>query len=648
MQLADLNKTVRIFRAAMVILLFCGGGCAAPDETLGWAQAHRGQKIASDIAPSLDGAVPLSDYVFREAMIPMRDGARLYTVILMKKGVEDGPILLSRTPYDAARWSRRNDSHVLSEVVPIADQIFVEDGYIRVFQDVRGRNRSEGVYVLNRPLRGPLNPMQTDHATDAYDTIDWLVKNIPETNGNVALNGSSYPGFTALMATIDPHPALKAVVSMSPMVDGWKGDDWFHNGAFRQTSFDFMAMQTVAKGNWGPVPVGHEDQYAAFLEVGSAGAYAEKWGLTQLPFVGKLMRHVTYDDFWRLQAVDLLLKERDLTVPIMLVMAQWDQEDSYGAPAVYRALKPKDIDNSRLFYVLGPWRHSGVLHDGAGLGPLTFGGDTAAHFRKTIQKPFLDEHLKPDASAAKTPAVVTFATGVNEWRYRNEWPAGEMTPLYLGPKNALVLNGAAPRDIGSETYVSDPNNPVPIVPRPVQMNHAQTWRTWLLHDQRFASSRQDVLTYVSAPLDAPLEIAGQPLVDLFAATSGTDSDWVVKLIDVYPDGPEAQGAMSGYQLPIGMEIFRGRYVDSFSNPRALKPNTMENYKFNLPDVNHVFLPGHRIMVQIQSSWFPLYDRNPQTYVESIFHAEMNDYQKAEQRVFHGGDAASAIWLPVVE
>lgn len=600
----------------------------------------------SDIADAFSGPAPFADYIRREAMIPMRDGVRLFTVILMRKGVSDAPILLSRTPYNAGRWSRRNDSQKLSEVVPVADKIFVEDGYIRVFQDVRGRNQSEGVYVINRPLRGKLNPTETDHATDAYDTIEWLVKNTPEANGRVAMNGSSYPGFTALMATIEPHPALKAVVAMSPMIDGWIGDDWFHNGAFRQSTFDFMAMQTASSGDGGPVPVGRRDQYTAFLASGSAGDYVQQWELDRLPFVRKVMRHVTYDDFWRLQAVDKILAERDLDVPLMIVMAQWDQEDSYGGPTLYNALEPKDRQNNKLYYVLGPWRHSGALHDGSHLGPLVFPGDTAASFRTDVQKPFLDAHLKSESAPTDIAPVMTFATGANRWTARRVWPAGALKPLYLDDDFSLALD-AAPKGVGQDSYIADPAKPTPFIPQPVNMNDQDAWRTWLLHDQRFAASRTDVLTYISPPLEAPLEIGGQPLVDLFAATSGSDSDWVVKLIDVYPDELSPNSAMAGYQLPIGMEIFRGRYVDDFSAPRALVPNQKERYRFKLPDVNHVFSKGHRLMVQVQSSWFPLYDRNPQTFVDNIFYAKPADYQKATQTVFYGGDAPSAIWLPIV-
>ena len=601
-------------------------------------------QMTNDLAGSYDAAADYADYVWREEMIPMRDGIELYTVIVMKKGVTNAPILMSRTPYDAGGWARRNFSRSIVETVPVADREFVEDGYIRVFQDIRGRFKSEGEYVVTRPLRGPLNRTETDHSTDCYDTIDWLVKNLPESNGRVAINGSSYPGFLALMATIEPHPALKAVVSMSPMVDGWIGDDWFHNGAFRQSALDFVPLLTTDKQFGDPVPTGKRDQYKVFLNTGSAGDYIQRWGLDAFPFIKKLIRHETYDRWWQLQAVDKILAERPLTVPTMIVMPQWDAEDSYGGPAVYRVLEAKDTDNDMVYYALGPWRHSGVLHYGSELGPLRFTGDTAKQFRDDVQKPFLDGFLK-DGRVEEIPPVVTYATGQNEWKARESWPGGELEPLFFTMNGRLSFE--EPEVASKANYVSDPANPVPFRPRPIYMSSFDDWHTWLLHDQRFADSRPDVLTYATAPLEEPLEIAGQALVDLFAATSGTDSDWIVKLIDAHPEEMSHNQKMAGYQLPVAMEIFRGRYVDSFEDPRPLESGSVENYRFRLPDVNHVFQRGHRIMIQVQSSWFPLYDRNPQQYVDNIFFADSKDYVQAQQTVFHGKAQASAIWLPIV-
>ena len=592
---------------------------------------------------SYDWVLPHADFVRREVMIPMRDGTKLYTVIVFRKGTTDAPILLSRTPYNAQRMTTRNRSQKIEEILPVMDKEFVNDGYIRVYQDVRGLDRSEGEYVMNRPLRGPLNPTEVDHANDAYDTIDWLVKNVKESNGKVGITGSSYLGFTSLMALVDPHPALKAAVPQSPMVDGWMGDDWFHNGAFRTFGFDYDLGQTVKEGG-GAVPKGTGDEYTAYLEAVSAMEYAKAYGLLKLPVVRKMLEHPTYDAWWQGQAVDKLLAKRKLTVPTMLVVGQWDQEDSYGAPAVYKALEPQDTNNDMVSLVIGPWRHSQVNYEGRELGPLKFEGDTALQFRERWMKPFLDCHLKTDAPKCDTPPVLTYATGSDRWEVAQKWPDGNYKPLYLGGNFDLSWSKPAK---GSDSYVSDPAKPVPMLPRPIHME-GDEWREWLVHDQRFVDGRPDVLSYTSGVLDKPVHIKGAPKVDLRAATTGRDSDYVVKLIDVYPEENSANPTMAGYQLALGIEIFRGRYVHGFSSPAPLEPGKTYAFKWSLPNVDHVVLPGHRIMVQVQSTLFPLYDRNPQSWVPSIMEAMPKDYVKATETVHYGGDAASAVWLPIAK
>ena len=591
---------------------------------------------------------PEADFVKRVVMVPMRDGVKLYTVIVMKKGVKGGPILLSRTPYDAKSSTARVASQSITEILPIMDAEFVEDNYIRVYQDIRGLHNSEGDYVTNRPIRGPLNATNVDEATDAYDTIDWLVKNVPESNGKVGIVGSSYLGFTSLMAEIDPHPALKAAAPQSPMVDGWMGDDWFHNGAFRNTNVAYSVGQGSAKGEGGGAAVGVGDDYTTWLEAGSTGDYIKKWGLEGYPFLQKLIQNPAYSDFWSKQAVDKWMAARPLTVPTMLVVGQWDQEDSYGAPAVYKAIEPKDKDNNMVSLVIGPWRHSGVNHYGFDLGALTFTGDTAHEFRVKYLKPFFDHYLK-DAPDPHTPPVLTYATGENHWDVSPKWPMGTATKIYL--QGDAGLSFTAPAASGHDDYVSDPAKPVPFIPRPINMNDGNQWKPWLVHDQRFVSDRTDVLSYQTQVLDKPVHIMGQPMVDLFAATSGSDGDFVVKLIDVYPnespEGGQGVGEMAGFELPIGIEIFRGSYVHGFDKPQALTPGKVEEYKFGLPNVDHVFLPGHKIMIQVQSSLFPLYDRNPQTFVDNIFLAKPLNYQKATVSVYHDPSAASSIELPIV-
>jgi hypothetical protein len=598
-------------------------------------------------------AAPTSgyDYVRREVMIPMRDGVRLYTVIVVPKGAHNAPILLTRTPYDAAKRAARNNSPHMLSAMPQSDEVFVADGYIRVFQDVRGKHKSEGEYVMTRPVRGPLNKTQVDHVTDAWDTIDWLVKNTPESNGRVGMIGSSYEGFTVVMALLDPHPALKVAAPESPMVDGWMGDDWFHYGAFRQINLDYFMEQTAQKGPGEEVARGTNDDYEEFRRAGSAGAWVRAHGLDRLPFAEKIIEHPAYDAFWQGQALDRLVAAHPSQVPAMWVQGLWDQEDMWGAIHCYLALKAAGQAGHN-YLVMGPWRHSQVNYDAYILGPLKWVGDTALEFRRDVLKPFFDQYLKPGAPQAATPPVFIYNTGENHWDRLPAWPlacedhcASPMKPLYLEP--AFALGFDKPASATADSYLSDPAKPVPYVPRPIQFADYERWKPWLVTDQRAVADRTDVLAYQTPVLTAPVRISGAPAADLFASTTGTDADWVVKLIDVFPDEVPSQPAMGGYQLAVSMDIFRGRYRESFEHPSAIPAGAVERYRFVLPTTNHVFLPGHRIMVQIQSSWFPLYDRNPQTYVPNIFLAAPNDYVKATQTVFHSPDSPSAVWLPVV-
>jgi len=600
-------------------------------------------------------AVPTADYdyVKREVMIPMRDGVKLYTVIVIPKGARNAPIVLTRTPYNASKRAARNDSpHMLAEL-PMADEVFAADGYIRVYQDVRGKYKSEGEYVMTRPVRGPLNTSATDHVTDAYDTIDWLVKNTPESNGRVGMIGSSYEGFTVVMALLDPHPALKVAVPESPMVDGWMGDDWFHYGAFRLLNLDYTLEQTAQQGAGDPIQRDAYDDYEAFCRAGSAGNYARQHGLEQLPWTVRMLEHPNYDAFWQGQALDKLIAQHPPQVPTMWLQGLWDQEDMWGAIHCYLALKAKgQADHNYL--VMGPWFHSQVNRDGYNLGPLRWDGDTTAQFRRDVLKPFFDQYLKPGAPKADTPPVLIYNTGENHWDRLRNWPpacekdcAAPLKPLYLQADFGLGFDKPAGSRDAADSYVSDPAKPVPYLPRPVRFADGDRWRTWLVSDQRTVADRTDVLTYQSPLLTAPVRLGGAPVADLFASTTGTDADWVVKLIDVYPDEVPSQPEMGGYELSISMDIFRGRYRQSFETPSAIPAGQPQRYRFTLPTVNHVFLPGHRIMVQIQSSWFPLYDRNPQSYVPNIFFAKPSDYVQATQSVLRSGDQASAVWLPVI-
>jgi putative CocE/NonD family hydrolase len=598
----------------------------------------------SKFEPTNDGF----NYVRRTVMIPMRDGVKLHTVILVPKGARNAPILLTRTPYNADELTSHANSSDLGSILTGYDNatdVIVEGGYIRVVQDIRGKYGSEGDYVMNRPLHGPQNPTNVDHATDTYDTIDWLVKNIPETNGRVGILGISYDGFLPLMALVNPHPALKVSVPMNPMVDGWIGDDWFHNGAFRQQGMSYIYDQQATRGNEIKWWTSHFDDYDMFMEAGSAGELGRRRGLEQVGFWRKILEHPGYDAYWRDQAVDKILAAQPLKVPVMLVHSLWDQEDIYGDIAVYKAIEPKDTNNNKVYLVLGPWHHGQEIREGSALGAIKFDSDTALTFRREILRPFLDQYLKDGAPKADIAPVTAFESGTNKWRRLSSWPRGcengctiKPTPLYLNAGLSAGFTKSSSQ--GYAEYVSDPAKPVPFRARPIDNG---SWSRWLVDDQREMSGRPDVVAFTSEVLTEPVKISGEPIANLMASTSGTDSDWVVKLIDLYPAQVAGQPNMGGYQLMIAADVFRGRYRESLEFPKAIASNVPLQYRFALPTANHVFLPGHRIMVQIQSSWFPLYDRNPQTFVKSIFWAKPEDYRKATQRIYN----TSFIELPLV-
>jgi putative CocE/NonD family hydrolase len=657
---------LRILSAAIITVAFCSViGVPSHAQTLP-------SESPQEFKPTNYGL----EYERRDVMIPMRDGVKLHTVIIVPKSVIDAnkidskkraPILLTRTPYNASELTGHAASSHLGPILNGYDnalEVIIEGGYIRVVQDVRGKYGSEGDYVMNRPLMGPLNPTKVDHATDTYDTIDWLVKNVKESNGKVGILGISYDGFLPLMALVNPHPALKVSVPMNPMVDGWMGDDWFHNGAFREQNLPYIYEQDGSRANDYKWWTTHFDDYDMYMQAGSAGELGRQRGLEQTGFWRKLIEHPAYDSFWQQQAMDKLLAKEPLKVPVMLVHSLWDQEDIYGATAVYRAIEPKDTANDKVFLVMGPWHHGQEIADGSSLGAIKWGSDTALYFRQKILRPFLDHYLKDNAPKMDVAPVTAFETGTNEWRRYDKWPSGgeggTVQPkalwLYAGshldfrPRLSPLDHPLPPDTKPYDEYISDPAKPVTNRIRPVPTagyDSCAQWPCWLVDDQRDFSGRQDVLSYSTDVLKEPVQISGQPIVSLFASTSGTDSDWVVKVIDVYPDETAPDPKLGGYQLAVSMDIFRGRYRESFENPKAITPNEPLLYKWALPTVNHVFLPGHRIMIQIQSSWFPLYDRNPQKFVPNIFWAKPEDYQKATQRVYHTTGKESAVILPLV-
>jgi uncharacterized protein len=652
-----LQITGAFFLAAMLFPAPARGQAPAPQPQY--------PNYPSETPAQLNSSTETFDYTRRDVMIPMRDGVKLHTVIVIPKGAQDAPILLTRTPYDASGMVTKEESSHLGPSLYGYDNptdVIVQGGYIRVIQDVRGKYGSEGDYVMNRPLHGPLNPTPVDNSTDTYDTIDWLVKNLPQSNGKVGILGISYDGFTTLMALVNPHPALKVAIPMNPMVDGWMGDDWFHYGAFREQNMPYIYEQEATRGNTAKWWSSHFDDYDEYLDSVNAGELGKLHGLEQIGFWRQILKHPNYDSWWQEQAMDKILAAQPLKVPTMLVASLWDQEDIYGAVAVYKAIKPHDTSNDKVFLVLGPWHHGQEIEDGSTLGALNFHSDTALYFREHILAPFLAHYLKDDDSRtteAQISPVYAYETGADKWLRLSSWPSGcasgcsiHSTPLYLDAGLKLSFTAPGASDEKFDEYVSDPSKPVPFRIRPVRpvgydVLKGFTWARWLVDDQRQFSSRPDVLVFVSDVLKTPEKISGQPLVHLVASTTGTDSDWVVKLIDLYPDQVAEDENMGGYQLMVSADIFRGRYRQSFEKPQPITPDTPLLYKFLLPTADHVFLPGHRIMVQIQSSWFPLYDRNPQTFVPDIFWAKPGDYRKATQRIYHSPGEESYIDLPLV-
>jgi len=652
------HRSARFVLRSVMLLVVAGTVPAFSDPTLS-------NETPAAFVPRVDSF----DYTKREVMIPMRDGIKLQTVILIPRGVHRAPILLSRTPYGATSRIAKNASEHLDALLDnddVADVAVLDSGYIRVVQDVRGKHGSEGDYVMTRPLHGPLNPTSVDHSTDTYDTIDWLIKNLPETNGKVGILGISYDGFTSLMALVNPHPALRAAIPINAMVDGWMGDDWFHKGAFRQDSLTYIHDQESTRGSDISWWTDHYDDYDTWLNAGSAGEMARRHGLEQVGFATKVMNHPAYDEFWQDQALDKILAKQNVAVPVMLVHSLWDQEDIYGNIALYKALKAQQADTSNIYLVIGPWFHHQQRLDGSAIGQIRFGSDTAEYFRKNLVRPFFDHYLKDDAPPLHIAQVTAFETGTNRWQGLATWPSGcdsgcaiHSQKLYLQSGGNLRLSAtldssSAPRGGGAadfESYVADPAKPVPYIPRPIHIGGdagAINWQTWLVSDQRDVASRTDVLSFSTPVLTEALKISGEPIANLIASTTGSDGDFVVKLIDVYPDEVGRQPQLGGYQLMVAADILRGRYRDSFSNPKPIPADQRQVFRFALPTANHVFLPGHRIMVQVQSSWFPLYDRNPQTYVDNIFFAKPGDYKKATIKIFDGGSAVSFVDLPVVQ
>ena len=581
-----------------------------------------------------------ADYSRTEAMIPMRDGVKLYTQVdAPAHSTEPLPLLILRTPYGLGDLKADQVAGLLTELS--------EDGYIIVRQDIRGRFKSEGQFVMLRQPRDPKDKNAIDESSDTYDTISWLLKNIPNNNGRAALAGTSYGAWLSVMGMLDPHPALKAIVQQASPADMWLGDDFHHNGAFRLSyGFEYVYMMESSKEIADVTKVvDHLDAYDWYLRLGALSNVDEKYFHGTLPTWSDFVNQPDYNAFWKRQAFAPWLNR--VTVPTLNVAGWWDQEDFYGPVKIYELLEQHDTANQN-FLVIGPWNHGGWSRgDGTKLGRIDFGGPTAAYYRKNILAPFFAYYLKGKGSGER-PEALTFRTGANEWVKHDTWPPKNNVAdqrLYLQPDHKLSFT--APSANGPDafdSYVSDPANPVPYRPRPIQVRSG--WTTWLVEDQRFVDHRPDVLTFESDPLNDDVTISGKVAANIFASTTGTDSDWIVKVIDVYPEKFEADQTMSGFQLMIAGDVFRGRYLKSFEKPEALVANSINRYQIGFPANDHTFKKGHRIMVQIQSTWFPVIDRNPQKFVPNIFKATESDFQPATQKVFRSGQHASYVSLPV--
>ena len=586
---------------------------------------------------------PSQQYDKVEVMIPMRDGIRLHTEVYSPKHATVLlPLLITRTPYGLAA-----DSHGYNLALSGAYAELAQEGYIFVFQDIRGRYKSEGQFVMMRPPRhkGDLNAI--DESTDSYDSIDWLLENVPRHNGRVGVLGISYSGWLTVMAMIDPHPALKAVSEQASPADMYLGDDFHHNGAFRLSyGLEYSARMETSKQNEA-FDFDRFDTFDWYLRLGPAANFNKKYAHGKLPTWNDYVEHPNYDEFWRRQAVTPYLKQAD--VPNLNVAGWWDQEDFYGPLKIYETLEKFDRDH-RNYLVAGPWNHGGWARGaGRALGKIDFGADTSKYFRENIQAPWFAYWLK-DKGNLELPEALTFQTGSNKWESYDEWPPRkgvQRTKIYFDKAGALSFH--SPAADGFDSYISDPAHPVPYRHRPIEATYggASGWAPWLVEDQRFVYERPDVLSWETEPLTSPLVVAGDIVAHLFASTSGTDSDWMVKLIDVYPEKGEKDPPMNGFQLMIANEVLRARFRNSFEKPEPVPAGQVTAYNIDLHSTNHAFLAGHRVMVEVQSTWFPLIDRNPQKFVPNIFMAAEADYQKAEQRVYRSRAYPSSVELPIV-
>ena len=580
-------------------------------------------------------------YNRKEVFIPMRDGIKLHAVIFTPKNqTENLPFLIERTPYGVTEYPSPEKSGYIKDMA--------EDGYIFVFEDIRGRYLSEGKYEMMRMSRDKKDPKAIDESSDTYDSIDWLLKNVPNNNGKAGLYGISYDGWTTIIAASDPHPAMVAASEQATPSDMFLNDDLHHNGAFRLSyAFEYAFMEEISKTD-SLFQFGNYDTYDWYLKLGPLSNLNDKYIHGKLPSWNDYIAHPDYDDFWKRQSLTYRLDSPRLA--IQHVSGWWDQEDMVGPQSAYQALEKKDKHN-RNFIVLGPWRHGGWAGgDGSSLGNIKFDGQkTASYFRKEIQAKWFAWYLKGKGDGNFAEAI-SFQTGSNTWKSYTAWPPKESTTknIYFHANGKLSFNPPSATEGRFDSYVSDPARPVPYRARPIEETYGpgSRWYFWLTEDQRFVDNRPDVLTWQTDTLTSDVTVTGNLLAKLYAATSGTDADWVVKLIDVYPQEYKKELKMSGYELMIAADVLRGRYRKGFTKPEPAIPGKVEQYDIDLHGIDHVFKKGHKIMVQVQSTWFPIIDRNPQKYVPNIYKAKAEDYMKATEYIYHTIGAASSIALPV--
>lgn len=598
---------------------------------------------------SQDSAWIRDNYIKKEYSIPMRDGVKLFTAVYIPKDAsEKHPILMNRTPYSCAPYGENNwrpfwYSHY---------KYYLRENYIMVIQDVRGRWMSEGEFMDVRPFNPNKTGTQIDEASDTYDAIDWLVKNIPNNNGRVGVMGISYPGFYSTMAALSNHPALKAVSPQAPVTDWFQGDDFHHNGAFFQLDA-FAFYSGFGKPRPKPTTVGQQgytfpvdDNYKFYLEAGTLSNLASMIG-DSIKFWKDLYAHPNLDEWWKARNTRNAVQYIKSSIPTMVVGGLFDAEDCFGAWRLYGAIEQKTKNDNKL--VMGPWYHGQwSARDGSSLGNVRFGSNTSEWYQNHIEIPYFNYHLKGKGDISRQAEATIFFSGANQWREFNQWPPAESTPqpVYFGENGRLTWNKPATKNSFDE-YISDPSKPVPYT----EDVHLDRTISYMTDDQRFASRRTDVLTYQTDVLTDDLTLAGTVVADLMTSISTTDADFVVKVIDVFPDNFQYPGnsnyPMGAYQMLVRGEIMRGRYRKSFEKPEPFKPNAIEEVKFELPDIAHTFKKGHRLMIQVQSSWFPLADRNPQTFV-NIYEAKPSDFKKSTIRLYHDADKISSIILPVLK